>query len=413
MKNALRVIVLSVVLLPMLGSSLAFSRTLNVGQGQEFSKPSEAAKKARRGDVILIDAGTYENDVTKWRADGLLIKGINGRARLKSSRVAGGKAIWVVRGDNITIENIEFSGARTRDKNGAGIRLIGANLTVRNCYFHHNENGILTGGKRDSDILIESSEFGYNGHGDGYSHNLYVGKVRSLTLRNNYFHHAHVGHHIKSRAKSNIILYNRVTDEETGRSSYLVDLPNGGRAYLVGNILQQGTSPENNTLVSFATARSLYKKSEFYAVNNTLVNDYSKGRFFQIGASVEQVGIFNNVLSGAGRFIGDRPVTDTNILVDDSSFRVPDRYDYRLTEASKAIDSGASPHTVNGFDLKPAFEYLHKSRIVPRPQVGIIDMGAYEYRGPDSNNVELPAHGSSSADDGMPGTSRQVQAGIR
>lgn len=398
MKNMTRNIVMSMALLGVLVISPAYSRTLHVGAGQEFSKPSQAAKKARHGDVILIEAGVYENDVAKWKADDLLIKGVKGRVVLQSSRVAGGKAIWVIKGDNTTVENIEFTGAKTRDKNGAGIRLIGANLTVRNCYFHHNENGILTGGRRGSDILIEGSEFGYNGYGDGYSHNLYVGKVKSLTLRNNYFHHAHIGHHVKSRARLNVILYNRITDEDTGRSSYLVDLPNGGLAYLVGNVLQQGSSPENNTLVSFATARSVYSDSEFYAVNNTLVNNYSKGRFFHAGSSVEQIGIFNNLLSGPGRFLGDKPVSGANIRVDDSSFRDPDRYDYHLTEGSGAIDSGATPHKVNGFDLQPRLEYAHKSRTVPRPRIGTIDMGAYEYRGPDAGRHEPVARARTGAE---------------
>ena len=44
------------------------------------------------------------------------------------------------------------------DKNGAGIRLEGHGLVVRNCYFHDNEDGILTDGGGDVDF-IEGSEF--------------------------------------------------------------------------------------------------------------------------------------------------------------------------------------------------------------------------------------------------------------
>ena len=39
-------------------------------------------------------------------------------------------------------------------------------MTVRNCYFHHNENGILGGTNEDGEIVVEHSEFAYNGHGD-------------------------------------------------------------------------------------------------------------------------------------------------------------------------------------------------------------------------------------------------------
>ena len=58
---------------------------------------------------------------------------------------AEGKAIWVIKGNNTRVANIEFSGAKVRDKNGAGIRQEGINLTVMGCYFHDNENGILAG----------------------------------------------------------------------------------------------------------------------------------------------------------------------------------------------------------------------------------------------------------------------------
>jgi len=33
-----------------------------------------------------------------------------------------------------------------------------------------------------------------------------------------------------------MVLYNRIMDEADGNSSYAVDIPNGGRAYLIGNL---------------------------------------------------------------------------------------------------------------------------------------------------------------------------------
>lgn len=63
---------------------------------------------------------------------------------------------------NLTIENIEMTGASVPDQNGAGIRSEVAGLTVRRCYFHDNENGILSGADAASDIVIEDSEFANN-----------------------------------------------------------------------------------------------------------------------------------------------------------------------------------------------------------------------------------------------------------
>ena len=131
-----------------------------------------AASAVHDGDVVEIDAGTYTNDVATWSANNLTVRGVNGRASLTITNGTneGGKAIWVVAGANFTAENIEFSGATVPDQNGAGIRGEGSGtLTIRNCYFHDNEDGILAGDSPGSEILIEYSEFAYNGAGDGFS----------------------------------------------------------------------------------------------------------------------------------------------------------------------------------------------------------------------------------------------------
>src|SRR5262245_22116562 len=160
------------------------SAVIRVGPGRELAKPSAAAKIARDGDVIEIDAGTYDGDAASWTQNGLTIRGIGGRAHLRANGAnAEGQASWVIKGANPTIENVEFSGATVGDGNGAGIRQEGAGLVVRNSYFHHNQNGILTSSNKASDIVIEYSEFAHNGTGDGSTHNIYIGEVKSFTLR--------------------------------------------------------------------------------------------------------------------------------------------------------------------------------------------------------------------------------------
>src|SRR5688500_8597756 len=148
---------------------------LEVGPGQPHATLRAAIAAASTGDTILIDAaGDYDGDVCAWSKDGLTLRGVNGRPRIDADgNSAQGKAIWVVAGDDTTIENVELSGCRVPDANGAGIRQEGANLTVRHAYFHDNENGILSGARAGSTITIEYSEFAHNGAGDGYSHNLY------------------------------------------------------------------------------------------------------------------------------------------------------------------------------------------------------------------------------------------------
>jgi hypothetical protein len=124
----------------------------------------------------------------------------------------------------------------------------------------------LEGGHPTSDILIEHSEFARNGFGDGYTHNIYIGRSRSFTLRYSYSHHAYVGHTVKSRANANYILYNRIMDEVSGTSSYTIDLPDGGVSYVIGNLLQQGPNTENSTILSYGAEGLRHASNELYVV---------------------------------------------------------------------------------------------------------------------------------------------------
>jgi hypothetical protein len=264
---------------------------------------------------------------------------------------AESKAIWVLKGTNTTVENIEFSGAKVEHRNGAGIRLEGPGLTIRNCHFHHNENGILTAPHPDSDIVIEHSEFNDNGFGDGQSHNLYIGTVRSFILRFSYVHHAVVGHNVKTRALKTILEHNRITDERDGRSSYAIDLPNGGVAFVVGNVVHQGPKNENKTVLAYGAEQYRNPVNQLFLVNNTLVNDDpAGGRFIVVRPGAHSVEMRHNVFSGPGAL--PEGVTDSgnNVLVSRSAFVDPDNFDFRLkigsTLPGRGADYSAAPRSM-------------------------------------------------------------------
>ena len=356
-------------------------RVLRVGAGRELKVPSAAAKLARDGDLVEIDAGVYEGDAAVWRQNRLTIRGVGGRARLRAEGAhAEGKAIWVIKGADTTIEGIEFSGAKVPDENGAGIRLEGAGLTVRDCFFHHNENGILTGPNPASDIVIEHSEFAYNGSGDGQTHNLYIGAVRSFTLRFSYVHHALVGHNVKSRALKNVVAYNRIMDEKDGRSSYAVEFPNGGLALVIGNAIQHGPKAENPTVVSFGVEGLKHPRNELYFVNNTLVNDRPAGRFLFVRTGADGARIINNIFSGAGDLLSGPGEQVSNLRLPGNAFVNPGDFDYRLKPGAAAIGRGVDPGSAHGIDLRPTAEYAHKAAMNARNPSGNLDLGAFEYR---------------------------------
>jgi hypothetical protein len=357
-------------------------RVLKVGPQHALHRPSDAARMAEDNDVIEIEAGQYVGDVAAWTQSGLLLRGVNGRPHLDSrGRTALEQGIWVFRGNDIVVENVEFSGARTRDRNGSGIRFFGRNLTVRDSVFRHNEDGVLTWNDPDSDILIERSVFAHNGYGDGQSHNIYIGRVRSFTLRFSYSHDSNSGHEVKSRARLNYVLYNRLTDEEDGNSSYLIDLPEGGHAYVVGNILEKGWRAENPNAINFAAEQPDFEQGGLWVINNNFYNRYLDATFVA-NRSKAPVVVANNVLAGARSFLRSGTGTDHNNFQQPRQTMVnPASYDFRLLADSPLIDAGNDPGSAGEISLWPQFEYVHPAAGRKRQRVGAIDLGAYEFCG--------------------------------
>ncbi len=367
-------------------ASTAAAATLQVGPGKTYAAPCAAIAAASTGDTIEIDAaGNYDGDVCSWSTSGLTIRGVNGRAKIDAAgQNAGGKAIWVIGGDNTVIENVELSGATVPDQNGAGIRQEGTNLTIRHCYFHDNEDGILAGDKPGSQIVIEYSEFANNGFGDGYTHNLYINHVASLTFRYNYSHDAKIGHLLKSRAAENYVLYNRITGEN-GTDSYEIDLPNGGLSYIIGNLIEQGPNTDNSTIVSYQRegANDANPSHLLFVVNNTFVNDRPNGgTFLGIDAAVtDPVVLRNNIFVGPGTVIDQAGAVQEGNYQGDPQFVNAAAYDYHLQPGSPCVDQGVAPGTGSGYDLTPVFQYVHPASAEGRAIVGTIDVGAYELGG--------------------------------
>jgi hypothetical protein len=341
------------------------ARLLRVGARHPLKSVTGAAALARDGDTIEIDAGEYVADVAVWTQDRLTIRAVGGQARFVADGAsAEGKAIWVIRGGAVAIENIAFSGARVPGRNGAGIRLERGRLTVRNCIFTDNENGILTANTPDIELTVEESEFGHNGHGDGKSHNLYAGRIGRLSVTGSYFHHARVGHLLKSRAADNRILYNRFTDEPGGRASYELEFPSGGTALVIGNIIAQGPTTENPVLVSFGAEGYAWPVNALYLINNTLVDGRAvDGRYLAVASGGRSVFALNNLLLGNGRLESAGPgeyVNNPNAVAKD--FVDAARQDYRLLPGNRFRVAEVQPRPVSGVELAPRREYMHPRR---------------------------------------------------
>ncbi|MBS1145381.1 MAG: hypothetical protein H6R14_2787 [Proteobacteria bacterium] len=338
--------------------------TMVVGPGEKITTITEAARLANDGEVIEIRPGEYHGQPAIWTKNEILIRGVGGRpVMLADGKSAEGKAIWVVRGGKVRIENIEFRGARVASLNGAGIRFEKGDLTIQSCAFFDNEMGILTANTSDLSLEVRDSEFGdAPRHKASLHHLLYVGAIGKFVLQGSRFRNGYLGHLVKSRARENHILYNMLVDGDGGRASYELEFPNGGIAYVIGNAIGQSAGTDNPSIVAYGAEGPRWQENALYMAHNTLINDHHAGRFVnifmdKIGADVE-VWLLNNLMVGPGdlyrpaqgRFDGNRMI-GRGELIDYGG--VP----LRLTNLSPLRGAVRPPGQARGTELLPSAEF--------------------------------------------------------
>jgi hypothetical protein len=344
------------------------AQRLRVGGDAGLKTIAEAALLARNGATIEVQAGDYAGDVAVWTQDDIVLRAVGGPVRLLADGAAAeGKAIWVVRGHNVTVEGFDFQGARVAGRNGAGIRFEHGSLRVRDCSFVDNEMGLMTSNDPQASLRVEDSEFARNRRPDGHNHNLYVGSIARFEISGSYLHHATTGHLLKSRAAFNRVSYNRLTDED-GTASYELEFPNGGTAIVVGNIIEQGRGTENPQLVSFGAEGYTHARNELFLVHNTLVDGAPRGgEFVHVWPGASRLVAIDNLVVGPGAFLPDAAEIHHNRRVGFS-----DLSGYRLRRAAEAADDVADAGSADGELLAPTREYAH-----PRHSVALSGPARY------------------------------------
>ncbi len=397
MNKILKYCLLIIVLIFIFQSFKLSSKTFIIGEDSEYKFCSSVENLVTDGDTVLIEAGIYFNDKqVTWRANDLLIRGIKGRPILQAGEkiakdMSNGKGIFVIKGNNTWVENIKFIDARVVDNNGAGIRQEGRNLIVRYCEFENNEMGILQGGTiNDCTILIEHCKFVNSGSSDnpGYQHNVYINHIDTLIFRFNESYDAIAeGHELKSRADNNFIIYNIISNINS-IDSRNIDLPNGGTALIMGNVIEQSNYSANSGIIGFGLEGLINNAPHnLWIVNNTIVNNKIKGNFINV-ANIDTLFLKNNICVGAmtGGFItGQYKLLDSsnNFIDKDLSavkFINENERNYVPGIKSPAINNGIKiDKYVGNYYLKPEFEILSVDSIRKRFDDGNIDIGAYEY----------------------------------
>lgn len=240
------------------------ARTLSVGPGQEFATPA-ALPQLLPGDVVEIHSGVYKTP-RKYFGGGtasqpVIIRGVgptkpvfDGRGLTlsipraffelygSSDPKVSGQGYWIV-------ENVECRYAQNRasEMNAACVRNVNsASVTIRNMKAWNNCSGVMSS-EASGDTIIEDSDIGFNGYGDGHSHNLYLMGQRAIVRRSR-IHDSIVGQNIKTRNRFVELSYNEIYNSQDGEigiiqagdgtpaGAALTSQPNSN-ALVVGNII--------------------------------------------------------------------------------------------------------------------------------------------------------------------------------
>ena len=372
----------------LLMQGVAGAATIVVGTGAAAQVPTlaQAVRLAASGDTIVVLSGEYRGDVAVVHQRRLTIRGLGTRPVLiADGKHAEGKAILVVRDGEVTIENIEFRGARVADGNGAGVRFERGKLRVVDCAFFDNEMGLLTANFGDAELVIEDSVFAHAPRVEGKLHHLlYVGRIASLQVRGSRFHDGHVGHLLKSRARRTLLAYNLLFDGEHGRASYEVDLPNGGDALLLGNVIGQGAHTENPVVVAFGAEGHAWPQSRLRMAHNTLISDrVGPAWFLRVwperlpqDTAVQavnnlHVGLGAFTSAAGGEFKGNFPA-EAPMLTSIGTL------DFALKAGSPLRGAGVDPRRVFGVDLSPKAEFVLPTGTRPLPEQQSWTPGAFQ-----------------------------------
>lgn len=241
----------------LLGAGAAAAQTpcsagaLCVGPGQRFTTLNNAMGIAQAGGTIELIAGVYRESVAVNRPN-LTIRGVGGRPHVDCAgrRPAQDQACLLLLGANITLDNLEISGAEIGEQLGANAACVrnapNASFILRRIVCHSSQNGVLTNGGA---VVIEDSEF-FDNSWTGFTHNVYFsGNCPSVTVRRSIFRDARVAHEFKSRCARTTIIDSTFLAQ---RGSRALDLSDGGEVLIQGGTIRQGPDVRNPEIIGYA-----------------------------------------------------------------------------------------------------------------------------------------------------------------
>ena len=226
-----------------------------VETGEAFDELQDAVDAIGGGTgTIRIAAGRHRDCAVQEAGRIAFVAETPGQA-VFDGEMCEGKATLVLRGEWARVDGLVFTHMEVDDGNGAGIRIEQGDLVVSHSLFVDGQCGILSASDPNGTIVIERSTFsglGRHPDGDG-AHSVYVGHYGALRVTNTRFERGTGGHYLKSRAPSVEVLDSSFDDSAGTDTNYLIDLPEGARGRIAGNVFVHGPDKENyGTMIAVA-----------------------------------------------------------------------------------------------------------------------------------------------------------------
>jgi hypothetical protein len=348
------------------GPAWAEVRVVNPANAQELQ---QALANAADGDVIDLLPGVYQGEPLVLDGRRLTLRGVGRgdkqRTVFQAPAKAGmARAMLTVRGGVVRLENLEFKGMRSSNAAGAGVRLESGRLQVQRCRFVDNETGLAAGNDESAELSVQDSLFGPAPRVEGsLPHLIDLGRIAKFHISGSRLHGGFEGHMLKSRARETRITYNLLRDGAEGQASHEIDLPVGGFAVVLGNIIIQAPKSQNPVVVAYGAEGRHWDHNKLYLAHNTLINQKWTPAWFlrvfddRLPADTQVYGINNLTLGGgvlgwgaSGHFEGNRSAW-TSVLA------APDLGLYDVPLGSWLQGAGSDPRHIGGLDLSPRAEF--------------------------------------------------------
>ena len=267
-----------------------WGRPMMVGPGEVYTSLADAARAAQPGATVRLTPGIYR-ECAVWTASNLTIQAEPNTARVEGP-LCEGRGQFILRGNDITIDGVDFAGAHGPDAQAAAVRIEGRSATIRRSTFRATGRGVLALPRRGSIVRLENASFmgGAQVEASG---------IERLSITASQFVAPLGGPSVRSAAANTEITFSTIADG-SATSRLLVEIA-GGNAVVRGNSFRKTMAAPGaaTAAIIIAPQRGAQPGRQIFIANNSISNDTAIGITFVRNLSNIPAQVMGNVFSGA------------------------------------------------------------------------------------------------------------------